>query len=125
MAKKHLDQSDITDLRFNYKDVKRGRSIIGFDIYVIKTTNAFELEKQRNQISARWVLSKKILEKVKQLGIVPKGKTLKIVENFSKHYLDDDEVVIEKLQFYSKVAIDKNKSIAGYVVSCMKNDVEK
>ena len=127
-AKKHLDQSDITDLRFNYKDVKEGRSIIGFDIYIVKTNNAFEFQKALNQMSPRWVLSKKIIEVVKRFSIIPKGKTLKIIESYSKYHNDDVSKIIEKINFYGKLAIEKEKmlnEIPAYIIVCLKNEMKK
>lgn len=126
-AKNHLDESNITDLRFNYEVKKQGRSIVGVWIYVIKTNNSIEVRKETEQVSPRWVLSHKVIEELKAIGIDINNTITEITLKFSSIYNHDDDKIIEKLQYFEEKgeqAVGLNK-MPSYVVKSMKNAIEK
>ena len=120
-AKEQLDQSDITDLRFKYKDRRDGKRIIGFDIIVIKTDQSHEYEKQIsvNAPSLRWDFKKSLIDNFAIYGIIVKGETANTIKayqgKFGEHKLAQD------LESFAKLA-EKNKarSIPAYIMSCLK-----
>jgi plasmid replication initiation protein len=120
-AKEQLDQSDITDLRFKYKDKRDGKRIVGFDIIVIKTDQSHEYEKQitANAPSLRWDFKKSLIDNFAIYGIVVKGETANTIKayqgKFGEHKLAQD------LESFAKLA-EKNKarSIPAYIMSCFK-----
>jgi plasmid replication initiation protein len=123
-SKEQLDQSDITDLRFRYKDKKVGKRIVGFDITVIKTDKSHEYEKQitTNAPSLRWDFKKTLIDNFASYGIVVKGETAKIIKaykaNFGERRLAED---LEK--FAEQAKNNKARSVPGYIMSCFKNEM--
>ena len=124
-SKEQLDQSDITDLRFKYKEKKQGKRIIGFDIIIIKTDKSHEYEKQItvNAPSLRWDFKKSLIDNFAIYGIVAKGETAKTIKayqaKFGEHKLAQDLVNFAKLA-------EKNKarSIPAYIMSCFKKGMD-
>lgn len=125
-AKRHLNQSLITDLRFDYKSKKEGRSVVGFWFYIIHTENSMESKTKIKNVSPRWVLSKKVIDEIKAIGIDLNGTITDFVLKFSLIHNQDDEKIIEKLRYFEEkgeqaVGID---SMPAYVVKSIKNEIE-
>jgi hypothetical protein len=120
-AKEQLDQSDITDLRFKYKEKKQGKRIIGFDFIVIKTDKSHEYEKQItvNSPSLRWDFKKSLIDNFAIYGIIAKGETANTIKayqaKFGEHKLAQD------LENFAKLAgKNKARSVPAYIMSCFK-----
>ena len=121
LAKEQLDLSDITDLRFKYKEKKHGKRIVGFDIIVIKTDKSHEYEKQIkvNAPSLRWDFKKSLIDNFAIYSIVVKGETANTIKayqaKFGEHKLAQD------LESFAKLAEKNNaRSIPAYIMSCFK-----
>lgn len=96
IAKKQLDESNITDLKFDYTDKKDGRNIVGFNITIHKTDHAHEVQKQRNQESHYWTIKdKQVLDKLKELGVSVKGKNLDLVKRIIE--------LVGEVKLYAKI----------------------
>lgn len=127
VAQRDLEKSQITDLRFTYRHIKKGRTIVGFEFFIIKTENSFEKKKVMNSISPRWSLSKRVVQEIKDLKINLKGSNIETFRRFCDLYSGKDDVIIEKLRFYESVAETKvgYEKISGYVVACVKKEIDK
>jgi plasmid replication initiation protein len=124
LAKEQLDQSDITDLRFRYREKKQGKRIIGFDITVIKTDKSHEYEKQitTNAPSLRWDFKKTLIENFDFYGIVVKGETEKIIKAYKANF--GERRLAEDLERFAEQAKNNNaRSVPGYIMSCFKNEM--
>lgn len=128
IAKKELKENTDTDMVFNYKDVKEGRNIIGFDIYPIKTKNAFEEQIIKENISPRWSLSKELIAALEQQKILVKGATLETIKEWSSKVHDHkDNDMIHQISKYVEAAERKfgiGKDYAAYIMSCIKRDIK-
>ncbi len=122
-SKKLLDKNTETDLRFNYEHVKKGKKIIGFNFYITKTGESFELKKLRNQISPRWVLPKEVINICEGLGISLKGKALEYIESLFEAYHKNSTKLVEQIRFWEQLAYKKEIEVARYVISCVKNEI--
>ena len=124
VAKTQLDESTLTDLRFNYVHVKMGRRIVGFDIYVNKTDNAFERKKEINNVSPRFDIPKQMIIQLHEYGVLLKGKTTEIVKNYLIKV--GDNLAMDNFEKWRDDAIRlQKKSVAGHIVGAMKNQLKK
>lgn len=121
VAKDQLDVSDITDLRFKYKEKKQGKRIAGFDFIVIKTDKSHEYEKQitANAPSLRWDFKKSLIDNFAIYSIVVKGETANTIKAYQAKY--GEHKLAQDLENFAKLA-EKNKarSIPAYIMSCFK-----
>ena len=119
-AKTLLDTSEITDLRFDYKERKKGRKVVGFDFYVHKTEHAHDFVNKKLQVvSLRWDFSKEMIDNFKAFGLVGlKGKNLETVKAL-KTLLGEKKLAaeIERIHAY---AAEKTNPI-GYIITSLKN----
>lgn len=120
-AKEQLDVSDITDLRFKYKEKKQGKRIVGFDFIVVRTDKSHEYDNhiKANAPSLRWDFRKSLIDNFAIYGIVVKGETANIIKayqaKFGEHKLAQD------LESFAKLAEKNNaRSIPAYIMSCFK-----
>lgn len=119
IAKQQLDQSNITDLRFDYDEKKRGRKVVGFDIYIYKTSKAHDTPKSKlQQPSLRWDFSKELIENFKKFGLNIKGKNLETVKALK--VLLGEKKLAEKLVELHQVAQNKDNP-SGYIIASLKN----
>lgn len=82
-AKKELDQSDFTDLTFNYENIKKGRAITGFKIYVLPTkNNNLKLTSLSRETSLRYDFDKEILEYLERNKINVHGSNRELLKDF-------------------------------------------
>lgn len=127
LAQKDLKNNKETDLVFKYKDVKRGRNIIGFEIFPIKTKNAFEEQNIQNDVSFRWFLSKELSNALTEQGVLLKGQTLDIIKKWSnKVHNNNDNDMIYQIRKYVEAAERKfgeGENYAAYIMNCIKKDV--
>jgi len=123
IAKSQLDASDITDLKFKYKEKKKGKEIVGFDITIIKTDQSHEHEKflSDNAPSLRWDFSKPLLENFESYGIVLKGQNAELIKQCKARF--GERGVAERLAQFAKIGETKN-NLAAYVISCFKNELD-
>lgn len=129
IAKKELKENTDTDMVFNYKDVKDGRNIVGFDIYPIKTKNAFEEKIRKDNVSPRWELSKELIEALVVENILVKGKTLEIIKQWSSKVHDhNDKEMLYQINKFREAAERKqglNQNYAAYIINCIKADIKQ
>lgn len=119
IAKEQLDESEITDLRFDYKEKKQGRKIIGFDFYIYKTENAHDHStKKLERASLRWDFSKELTYNFERFGLNIKGKNLDTVKALK--VLLGEKTLAEKMESLHEVAKDKANP-AGYIITSLKN----
>lgn len=123
VAKAQLDKSDVTDLRFTYKEIKQGRQVVALDITIIKTENSHEHEKflSDNAPSLRWDFSKPLLENFESYGIVLKGQNAELIKQCKNRF--GERWIAEKLAQFAKIGEAKN-NLAAYVISCFKNELD-
>ena len=124
-AKKELDESDFTDLTFNYEDVKRGRSITGFRIHVFHTEND-DLKKSEltQNVSARWDLDKSAIEFLNNEGINFNGKNRELMKDFFNiHGTSKGLDLLE--QFKDSALRNSRDNVQGYIRSAINNNVEQ
>lgn len=124
VAKAQLNASEITDLRFKYKEKKEGRTIVGFEITVIKTENAHEFieVEKANTPSLRWNFSKDLLENFASYGVNLKGKNLDLIVRYQATF--GEKKLIEELEYYSNKAVGK-ANIPAYIISCFKKALDQ
>lgn len=124
VAKAQLKASEITDLRFKYKEKKEGRAIVGFEITVIKTENAHEFieVEKANTPSLRWNFSKDLLENFASYGVNLKGKNLDLIVRYQATF--GEKKLIEELEYYSNKAVGKT-NIPAYIISCFKKALDQ
>ncbi|MFK7809985.1 MAG: replication initiation protein [Saprospiraceae bacterium] len=122
-SKEHLNQSTTTDLRFDYEPVKSGRSIIGFNIFVIKTENSFEFNKEVNSTSPSWDLPRSIITVCKELEITLKGKSFQYFKDFYILKEKNETAVIEQIRYWESMARKGEKLIAGYIIKSIKREL--
>lgn len=120
VAKQQLNDSEITDLRFDYKKKKIGRKIIGFDIFIYKTEFAHDLPQRKLQeASLHWDFSKDMIENFKTFGLVGlKGKNLETIKALQT-LLGENKLALEIERIHSYAA-DKPNTI-GYIIASLKN----
>ena len=118
IAQKQLNELDITDLKFTYKEKKRGKRIIGFDIYVIKTTLSHEIQDIKNKfpVSLKWDFGKDLIENFKKYDITIKGKNLELVISL-KHEMGEENLALE-IERIAEFAKEKNNK-AGYIIKSL------
>lgn len=84
-AKKELDESDFTDLTFNYEDNKKGRSITGFKIHIFHTKNDRLKENiLTKQISPNWDFNKEVIDYLNRNEINFNGANRTLIKGFFK-----------------------------------------
>ena len=124
-AKKELDESNFTDLTFNYEDVKRGRSITGFRIHVFHTEND-DLKKSEltQNISPRWDLDKPVIDFLNKEGINFNGKNRELMKEFFSIYSTSKG--LEFLEQRKDDALKRSRdNPQGYIVAAVKNHIEQ
>lgn len=121
VAKQQMDESQITDLRFDYEEKKKGRKLTGFTFFIYKTTKAHDHpQKHLSPPSLRWDFSKELSENFKRFGLNIKGKNLETVKALK--VLLGEKKLAEKLESLYELAIDK-KNPAGYIIASLKNEL--
>ena len=126
-AKRELDTSDITDLRFNYKEKKHGRKIVGFDISIIKTNNSHEFKstekKEVQQLSAKWIMSAEMERFFNRIGLVWKGnKNAQLIEELCKKV--GTNTALDLLEKWEETAKRERSNIPAYIIGCMKREIK-
>lgn len=118
VAKKQLDELDITDLRFDYQDIKKGRSIVGFKIKIIKTKHAHEQNQLTAKVSLHWDFSKDLIENFAKYNLVIKGRNLDLVKAL-KQAVGEQKLALEMDSIFEKSKIMKNPQ--GYMIKSLQN----
>jgi plasmid replication initiation protein len=128
VAKKQLDDSNITDLRFTYSYKKWGRKVVGFNINIIKTDNSHEFENKtkEHKISVRGVLGKDIRDFLEQNGVDFNFKgTLEIFEKWLKIETKDPLEILENLKISALKSGKREKNdIGGYISGTIRKMVK-
>ena len=70
ISKKQLDLNLITDIRFQYKEIKERQQVTKIQFSIIKTENAHEFSQQRNQVSPYWDFNRNLIEMPKILELI-------------------------------------------------------
>ena len=122
-AKRHLDDNKDTDLRFDYEIVKKGRAIAGFNIYVVHTAKSREIKKELNSVSPNWFLPKTIQNVLESMKINVKGKTLEYLSSYFLLIKEDETKMIEQLRFWESMALKNERTVQGYVMNSVKNEL--
>jgi len=128
-AKKELDNNPHTDLKFTYKDVKKGKRIVGFDIYVKKTNKSVEEQKLKKQISPLWDVPLSVANYLKNEKIELKGQSLDIVKKWvEKENGNENEMLHKLLKFKDraerKIGVNPG-NYAAFIMGCIKNEVKQ
>lgn len=119
IAQKQINESEISDLKFTYKEVKVGRKIVAWDIVIQKTNLAHdEVLKKVEQVSLRWDYGIEFTENMKRFGLVFKGKNLETL-NFLKELMTVNEIGKE-IERVHTIAQTK-RSPPAYVNTCLQN----
>lgn len=123
VAKKKLDESEATDIRFTYKEIKKGRAIVGFKFFIIKTEKSHEYQNimRQRQPSANWDMPLWATAALKTHGIQLKGKSKEYALAFYKKYPED--AFKRKIEEYVLKAHDSQKAVAPYLMKSIKNDL--
>jgi plasmid replication initiation protein len=123
VAKKKLDESEATDIRFTYKEIKKGRSIVGFKFSIIKTDKSHEYQNimRQRQPSANWDMPLWATSLLKSHGIQLKGKSKEYALAFFKKYPEDTFKF--KIEEYVLKALDSQKAVAPYLMKSIKNEL--
>lgn len=118
-AKEQLDDSEITDLKFDFKEEKKGRKVVGFHFYIFKTDKAHDGPRKKvEKISLRWDFSKELTENFNHFGLNIKGKNLETVKALK--VLLGEKTLARKLEELYEVARDKTNP-PGYIITSLKN----
>lgn len=124
-AKKELDESEVTDLRFSYEDIKRGKSITGFRIHIFHTKND-ELIKNKltKQISPNWDFPKEVIAYLNRNKINFNGANRELLKNFFK--LKGTNLGLDFLEKTKDTALRKSRTNPqAYIIGAVKKHLEK
>ncbi len=130
IAKKELDASGDTDLKFSYEDIKVGRTITGFKFHIHKTANdktdlmknEAKLHRAEQEDKHMAIRDQAVLDFVDQNGIGLLGDNLAL---FSKFCQLNGMGAIKKLNKILDTAIKKGaNNIPAYIVAAVRKDVE-
>ena len=124
-AKKELDESDFTDLTFNYEDIKKGRSITGFRIHIFHTKNdALKTSKLTVQVNPRWDFDKATIEYLNRNKINFNGKNRELLKEFFK--LNGSSKGLDFLEKIKDAALRTSRdNPQGYIISAVKKHIEQ
>ena len=124
IAKKNLEESDLTDLIFTYKDIiKKGRVISGFKIFIHKTNNSYE-KAQEIEYTELQEIPQNIIDTLDKLGVKIRGKNIDTYKTFSAK-INNNEVLMMKHITHWIEASNKDglkNNFSGYLMSCFKGD---
>ena len=120
IALKQLNDNKLTDIRFSYKEVKKGKTVESIRFNIIKTENAHELSVQRNKISPYWDFNKDLVNNCSRMGINLKGKNLELFKEYKR--LFGEQRLANDLNLFINEAKAKNMGIP-YVIGIMKNKI--
>ncbi len=120
VAKKQLDNNNLTDIRFTYKDIKQRQQVVKIQFSIIKTENAHEISLQRNKISPHWDFTKDLVTNAHRMGINLKGKNLDLFKEYKSMFGED--VLASDLITFMNTAKEKGKGVA-YLIGCLKNKI--
>lgn len=124
-AKKELDESDFTDLTFNYEDVKKGKSIVGFKIHIFHTRNdILKINELAEKVSPNWDFDKETIDYLNRNKINFNGKNRGLLKEFFK--LNGSSRGLEFLEKIKDLALKKSRdNPQGYIISAVKNNIEQ
>ena len=119
-AKSQLDASDITDLKFDYAERKKGKKVLGFDIFIQKTKHAHDIIENKVQgVSLRWDFSKDMIANFEKFGLVGlKGKNLETIKAL-KTLLGEKKLAAEIERIY--IHASEKTNAMGYIIASLKN----
>lgn len=117
-AKQQLDESEITDLRFDYSERKTGKKIIGFKIRVYKTDMSHEVKQRANQVSLYWDFSKSVIDNFKKYDLILKGKNLELVKALV-NVVGEQKMSLEMDMIFEKAKDTPNPQ--AYMIKSLKN----
>jgi plasmid replication initiation protein len=119
ISKNQMDNLEITDLTFTYKEIKKSRSIVGFEIYPNKTKYSHESQNTRknNPVSLLWDFDKDLIENFNKYDLIVKGKNLDLMRELKKKI--GERMLAEEIHRIAAYAKINNKS-NGYVINSLK-----
>ena len=120
IALKQLNDNRLTDIRFSYKELKKGKTVESIKFSIIKTENAHELSQQRNRISPYWDFTKDLVNNCSRLGINLKGKNLELFKEYKNIF--GEQRLATDLNLFINEAKSKSMGIP-YVIGIMKNKI--
>ena len=115
-----IDASDITDLKFDYAERKKGKKVLGFDIFIQKTKHAHDIIENKVQgVSLRWDFSKDMIANFEKFGLVGlKGKNLETIKAL-KTLLGEKKLAAEIERIY--IHASEKTNAMGYIIASLKN----
>ncbi|WCC43776.1 replication initiation protein (plasmid) [Tenacibaculum finnmarkense] len=124
-AKKELDNSEVTDLTFTYKNIKKGRSISGFKIFIHHTKNdSLEVNKLSKQTSPKWDFDKEIIQFLNRNKINFNGANRQLLMQFFK--LNGVNKGLELLENIKDLALRTSRNNPqGYIISAVKINIKQ
>jgi plasmid replication initiation protein len=121
VAKLQLEESSDTDLKFDYKELKKGENRL-FKFFIYKTKNAHDSisakSARENPPSLKWDFSDKFVAKIKAYGIEVRGKNYDLFVNLGKKMGED--VLLEEIERIHSYA-QKNANPKAYLIKSLKN----
>lgn len=124
-AKKELDESDFTDLTFNYEDIKKGRSITGFRIHIFHTENdSLTVNKLTTEVSPNWDFNKAVIDYLNRNKINFNGANRELLKSFFK--LKGTNLGLDFLEKTKDTALRKSRNNPqGYIIAAVKKQLEQ
>lgn len=124
-AKKELDESEVTDLRFSYEDIKRGRLITGFRIHVFHTKNDVLIKnKLTKKVSPNWDFEKPVIDFLNRNKINFNGSNRELIKTFFK--LKGTNSGLNFLEETKESALrNSRENPQGYIIGAIKKNIEQ
>lgn len=121
VAKQQLEESNDTDLKFDYKELKKGENRL-FKFFIYKTKNAHDSigakTAKENPPSLRWNFSDKFIAKIKAYGIEVKGRNYDLFVSLGKKIGED--ILLEEIERIHSYA-QNNANPKAYLIKSLKN----
>lgn len=120
VAKKQLDLNQLTDIRFQYKEIRERQKVSKIQFSIIKTDNAHELALQKNTISPYWDFHRSLVDNARSLGINLKGKNLELFKEYKNIF--GEQRLASDLVLFLNDAQSIGKGVP-YVIGILKNKI--
>ncbi|MBE7635037.1 replication initiation protein [Tenacibaculum finnmarkense genomovar finnmarkense] len=122
-AQKELKKSEVSDLTFTYEDVKKGRSIVGFKIFIHHTNkDKIETNKLIKQTSPRHDFNKEVIDFMNRNDINFNGINRKLfLEFFELNGVNNGLDELEKMK--DSAMRNSRNSPQAYIIGAVKKNI--
>jgi plasmid replication initiation protein len=121
IAIQQINDSEITDIKVKYVDLKKGKKVTGFGFYLEKTGYAHEQTQLANKVSLHWDFTKDLIENFAKYNLIIKGKNLDLVKSL-KAEVGEQKLAAEMESIHEKAKLMKNPQ--GYMIASLKKYLE-